>query len=134
MSNKEDNIAYYEGHFLEDQAIIFLLKKGCLFSYIDKNVLSLSVLCNDVFAWGCADSEEISSYSELEDLYNEVIKHDALGSIKWVCLKRNEKPQRPIESSLRKEGVWDDRMENLKENSYELYLGQNMDLFYTEEK
>ncbi len=73
--------------------------------------------CNDVFAWGCADAEDVGE-KDLEDLYRLWYANKKWGAMKWVCMKRNERPQIPIEEDMKKEGVWDEKMEALPENYY----------------
>lgn len=76
---------------------------------------SLCLNANDLFVWGCADSEDIAK----EDLAELVViagqKH---GISKWICKRRGEKPQKPIQEMMKKSGVWDDEMEALEDNYY----------------
>lgn len=76
----------------------------------------LFVNCNDVFAWGCADSEPITD-EEIPNLYRFHAADNKWGSLKWVCQKRNLQPQMPIIRDMKLEGVWDDMMENLPEQN-----------------
>jgi len=77
--------------------------------------LVLFVICNDIFCWACADAEDITT-NEIPVLYRMWEKDKVWGPIKWCCLKRNEKPQQPVEDSMKENGVWDDVMEKLPEN------------------
>lgn len=79
------------------------------------NTISLSVNCNDIFAWACADAEPITC-EELPQLYLEHAKNPSWGAIKWCAKKRNIQPQSPVIRDMKKEGVWDDEMERLKKN------------------
>lgn len=65
--------------------------------------ISMHVNCNDVFAWGCADSEDLL-YSEVNDLYDSWSKDPDWGVVLWCITKRKIKPQRAIEERLNKEG------------------------------
>lgn len=81
------------------------------------------VIANDVFAWGCADAECISNSdgdenSEIYSLYKLWKENNDWGAIKWLCLKRNEQPQKPIIESMKKDGYWDDTLEKLPPNYY----------------
>jgi len=65
---------------------------------------ALGVNCSDIFAWGCADSEEIS-VDEIESLYR-MWKHNAKwGAALWCMIKRREMPQSPVADAMRKDGV-----------------------------
>lgn len=112
--------------FDEESALAQLLEDNILFcnsrEYNDLfggkgETIVLFVNCNDVFAWGCADAEDIK-LEELPNLYRLWLENKRWGSTKWVCQKRNEKPQEPIENDMKKEGVWDEKMEALPENYY----------------
>lgn len=115
--------------FDEEEAIAQLLHDGVLFAnsrdysfelggYKDGGyTIVLFLNCNDVFAWGCADGEDVDT-KELETLYKLWYANKRWGATKWVCLKRNERPQIPIERDMKKEGAWDEEMEKLPENRY----------------
>ena len=66
---------------------------------------SLNVNCSDVFAWGCADAEEID-FRDLESLYRLWIRDPVWGSTVWCIKKRKELPQTPVVKSMREAG-WD---------------------------
>jgi hypothetical protein len=51
-----------------------------------KKTFSINCNCNDIFAWACADAEEVE-YDELQDLYDHVSKDPALGAAIW-CIKK----------------------------------------------
>ena len=73
------------------------------------------VNCNDLFAWACADCEPITM-RELPELYKFYKADPKWGTTKWCCRKRNLQPQRPVIESMKKDGVWDEMMENLEKN------------------
>lgn len=85
-----------------------------------KEKMHMYVNCNDVFAWGCADAEDIS----LDELkrYQQLSK-TKWGDVKWVCIKRNEKPQYPMIWDMHKDGEWDEQMEALPDNYYNKKIG-----------
>lgn len=86
---------------------------------------TIFVIANDVFAWGCADAEGITNSdgeadSEIIALYRYWKDNQKWGSTKWLCLKRNEQPQKPIKDMMMAEGYWDDTLENLPNNNYDM--------------
>lgn len=72
----------------------------------------LYVNCNDIFAWGCADAEDLPT-SEIGNLYKMHIADPSWGSAKWCCIRRNTKPQDPVIKYMKEAGVWDEKMEAL---------------------
>lgn len=72
-------------------------------------------ICNDVFMWGCADAEAILN-DELKPLFMMWHENNTWGPVRWICIKRNEKPQGPIVRDMKAAGVWDDVLEALPEN------------------
>lgn len=67
--------------------------------------VTLHVNCNDVFAWGCADSEDIIS-SEISELYEMWKKDNDWGPAVWCIKKRKQMPQKPVEKYIREKGIW----------------------------
>jgi hypothetical protein len=59
-----------------------------------ESVLTLWVLCNDLFAWASADAEdfELSDLPELKRALQESPEH---GELLWCCRKRGTRPQGP---------------------------------------
>lgn len=78
----------------------------------------LYVNCNDVFAWACADAEDLPN-DEIGNLYKMHIADPKWGSIKWCCHRRNEQPQKPVADDMKLDGSWDESMDDLKENAYD---------------
>lgn len=72
----------------------------------ESQLASLNVGCNDVFAWGCSDSEELP-YLEIENLWRMWRKDPAWGSAVWCMIRRKHMPQRPVEKRIRDAGIWD---------------------------
>jgi hypothetical protein len=124
--------------FDEEVALSELLKNGVLFcnsryyslkkdTKSEGETIVLFVICNDVFAWGCADAEDLP-LNELENFYKMWEKDKINGPIKWCCLRRNEKPQKPMVDLMKKEGAWDDELEKLSENLYDkIWLETNVE-------
>lgn len=81
---------------------------------------SINVNCNDVFAWACADGEEVT-FKELEDLYAHFHKDSTWGCAIWCIKKRGYMPQNPVEDAIRKAGIWDLDSMGLEENPSEKY-------------
>lgn len=80
----------------------------------------IMVGCNDIFAWGIADSEPLPAY-EIRKLYEMWKADPEWGVQKWCCMHRNEKPQSPIAEDMKRDGAWDETMENLPQNTSELW-------------
>jgi hypothetical protein len=71
-----------------------------------KDSITLHVNCNDVFWWGCADSENIT-HSEIHDLYEHFRKDQSWGPAIWCIKKRKQIAQKPVEESIKRGGIWD---------------------------
>ncbi len=69
-----------------------------------RKTTSLNVNCNDVFAWGCADAEEIR-HGQLEELYRLWVEFPGWGPALWCCLQRKQMPQEPVAKSMRASGI-----------------------------
>lgn len=74
-----------------------------------EDAISFHVNCNDVFAWGCADAEELL-YKDVNDLYNYYTKDPIWGSSIWCIKKRQQRPQPPVEIELEKRGYSVDKI------------------------
>ena len=124
--------------FENDKALGYLLQEGICFinsrPYIinpwnDKESWQVSdeyttvvfMNCNDVFPGAHADAVEISGgeiieegeRNELYELLKLYLENSSWGHIKWVCLKRNMKPDYSIIQRMKKDGYWDEELENL---------------------
>lgn len=67
--------------------------------------ITFHVNCNDVFAWGCADAEELL-FGEIPELYSMWTKDNGFGPAAWCIKKRKMMPQKPVEDHFRKDGIW----------------------------
>lgn len=76
--------------------------------------------CNDVFVWAYADGEELLN-DDIKPLFLAWHADKIFGPTRWVCIKRQEKPQSPIVKDMKKAGVWDDVMEALPDNTMDAY-------------
>ncbi len=73
-----------------------------------EDAITLHAGCNDIFAWGCADSEDVK-HGDVNDIY-AFWKHDPdHGVAAWCIMKRKQMPQRPVEKMFRehKAHLWD---------------------------
>ncbi|BBA65598.1 predicted ORF [Xanthomonas phage XacN1] len=64
------------------------------------------VNCSDVFAWGCSDAEDYVD-DQLLTLFKMFNKDRSWGTAMWCMIQRKERPQKPVEDAIRKEGIWD---------------------------
>lgn len=115
----------------EELALSILLKEGALFCgerrYAEYNndkligkTIVVYVVCSDIFAWGCADAEDLP-LDELSNFYKMWKTNSKWGTAKWCCFRRKEKPQHPVAEAMKNDGSWDDEMEKLSENHYDAY-------------
>jgi hypothetical protein len=81
-----------------------------------QRTVKLCVICNDVFAWACADAEELD-YREITDLYDHWMKDPDWGPAIWCIKKRNQMPQGPVVDRIRAAGIWDLDQMNLPSNT-----------------
>lgn len=84
--------------------------------------VSLYVSCNDVFAWGCCDSQPLP-YHDIEDVYKFWLRDNNLGPVVWCCMMRNEMPQKPVADKIRASEKFDIDALGLKENRYDKKQG-----------
>ena len=82
--------------------------------------LILHLNCSDVFAWAFSDGEDVS-YDELPELFALYESNPKCGTIQWVCMKRNQKPQAPMVKYMKENNGWNEVMEALPENKYDAY-------------
>ena len=125
-SFEDDKIIYTmngEEHCNVEMALSELLKNEVLFANSRKYICSVTnniedativlfVNCNDVFHWGYADSESVT-IKEVGSLYKIWKLYKYVGVDKWCCLKRKQRPQKPVEELIRQAGIWDESMDTL---------------------
>lgn len=126
-----------ESYFQEDKALALLLINEVVFLNSNWwmkehgwpedacNSTALCVNCNDTFAWGCADAEPML-YDDLETVFNMWKADNRWGADKWCAIKRNQKPQPPVIEAMKKDGSWDETMENLGANYQDAQVLQAM--------
>lgn len=83
-----------------------------------KKTFSVNLNVNDVFAWACADSEEIY-HGDIQDVYDHWKIDPIWGTAVWVMKKRNELPQEPVYEMIKKQGIWDLDSMGLEPNNYD---------------
>lgn len=68
-----------------------------------KDKITLAVNCNDVFAWGCADAEDIC-HSDLKEIAEFHKKDPIWGVAAWCVKKRKQMPQAPVVAKMLEAG------------------------------
>jgi hypothetical protein len=61
--------------------------------------ITVAVLCNDIFAWGCSDAEEVLC-GELEEVARAHMKDPIWGIPAWCIKKRKMMPQEPVAKAM----------------------------------
>lgn len=77
---------------------------------------ALFVICSDIFSWACADAECLP-IEEIGNLYKMHIANLKWGRMRWCAIRRNLQPQKPVIKSMKDDGVWDEIMESLPDNT-----------------
>lgn len=123
----EERKVYYidengQEEFNDELALSKLLEEDVLFCNDIKDAdgnwnIILYLNCSDVFAWGCSDAESLGT-SDITTLYKLWEQNHSYGPVKFACLKRKQKPQKPVLNALKENGLWDEEMESLNENHY----------------
>ena len=121
--------------FNPEEAIAQLVAKGVLFANYrvysynedklnkDGKTIVLFANCSDVFAWGCADAEDVSNEEELKSLYDYCEKYGGYeGRTIWACMKRKEQPQAPVAKYLKSANCWPIELDSLHESRYDILL------------
>lgn len=122
----EDKILDPE-YYDENKALAILLDADVCFinNLIDNETKEFNVVvyvnCSDTFVWACADAESLTCTdggegSEIIELYKLWKENSIYGPVKWICIKRNLQPQRPLKANMVKAGYWDDTLQNLPIN------------------
>lgn len=108
-----------ETYFDDTEAIIQLLQENMAFINLSEGVI---INCSDVFVWGCADGEKIENEKELEEVYTWWTRYHTYGPAIWCCIKRNQKPQKPVVDAMKKLNEWDISLDKLEDNKYDAYI------------
>lgn len=118
LGDKEEKYAEWFQSLPDDirPAVETLLLSDDVYITLRDDKPSLFVLCNDLFAWGCADAEDLPD--DHIHVLAALIEQDTTGwaSQKWCCIRRNMQPQRPIVEMWKEAGAWDETMEALPHN------------------
>jgi hypothetical protein len=137
--NDDDLIYEMDGkeYFDAEQILSILLKEEVLFCAFSRDFsydslkigevyksgghsVVLSVLCSDIFAYACADAEDLP-YDEIPKLYKEHLRNKKWGSTVWCCIRRNQKPLNKRIEQMKADGAWREELDKLPDNAYESY-------------
>ena len=111
-----------EEHCDHELALAWLLEHGVLMAneretmyegQKEGKTIVLYVLCSDIFAWACADAEDLP-LDQVSVLYKAVKADPKWGAAKWCAKKRECLPQQPAIDLMKKDGAWDAEMEALQ--------------------
>lgn len=101
--------------FEVEQALAWLIADGKIFlnshwweeewTKEQKQLTSINLNCNDLFAWGCADAEELM-YKDIEQVWSHYKQDTEYGTDVWCIKKRNQMPQKPLYDAIKKAGYW----------------------------
>lgn len=111
LINEEEMLAY-----LITQGDVFL-NNGHWKPDWPKDKTTLHVICNDVFAWGCADAEDLD-FSEISVLYQMVLKDPIWGAAAFCIMKRKMQPQKPVADKMNSLKIWN--IEELINGKFEI--------------
>jgi hypothetical protein len=113
---------YKDGEvFDEEMAVAELLSAekiviGGLIEYEnDKSIASLDVIANDVWMWGCSDSEPLP-INEIKNLWLMYKENKIWGDVWWSCKQRNMQPQEPVRIVMIKNNAYPEWMNDLGKN------------------
>lgn len=68
-----------------------------------KDKITISVICSDIFAWGCADAEDID-HCDLKEVAEAHAKDPMWGVAAWCIKKRKQMPQKPVAERMKAAG------------------------------
>jgi hypothetical protein len=102
-------------YFFEENALAELLREGVVFPSGATDNVTLCVNVNDIFAWACADAEDFPT-DQIQAVY-DAHKSGPWGTARWACIRRNQRPQPPVEARMKAEGAWDDVLDALPPNT-----------------
>lgn len=105
LTKSYEDIEYKLAHLLIEGVIFcnngwWLEKEGKTWP---KDSVTLHVVCNDVFSWGCADAEDVTN-NEIGELYEMWRRDPNWGAAAWCIKKRKMLPQKPVLDKLTKAG------------------------------
>jgi hypothetical protein len=90
--------------FLMMEEVVFI-NNGWWNEAWPKDRITVHVNCNDIFAWGCADAEDLT-YSDISELFRMYKQDPNLGAAAFCIQKRKQMPQEPVVELFRKDGIW----------------------------
>lgn len=139
MLIKEESIIDSENKLVDEElALACLLADGiCVLSNgkdsQGNNCACVLINTSDCFAFGYADADPITCNgdwkepSEIIDLYRLWLEDSKWCALKWICLKQKEQPQKAVKDGMIKDGVWDDKLESLAVNEYDIKMKEYWD-------
>lgn len=111
-----------------DKMLAILLVRGVVFSRDGFTIINkdskyeasgegtaLYVNTNDMFAWGCADAEDLP-HEEIPKLFMHYHQNGADGVVMWACYRNQMQPQRAVKADMIARGVWNAGLEALTPN------------------
>ena len=105
------------GEMLADEAISINFVQEAL-------TVQMHFSTSDLFAWGVADSQNITDDDDLRMLYRAYRASGLDGMQILVCIREKEKPQWPVEEMWHKAGLWTPELESLPDNEYDAVIGR----------
>jgi hypothetical protein len=109
--DREDEVAFDEG-----QALAALLANEVAFINAPwwekdwptraRESISVAVVCNDTFAYACADAEHLP-YDQIQPLYQLWRKDSVFGPVIWCMIQRKQKALPQIMDRIKQGGLWD---------------------------
>jgi len=97
----------------EEQMLAELISSGDVFinnGWWDptwkKDAITVHVVCNDTFAYACADTEDLP-YNQIRNLYVLNKADPELGLVAWCIWRRKQRPIKIIEQMLMESGLYD---------------------------
>lgn len=117
-------IVYGELVLDTELALAFLLNNDVLYANgrryvwgkenkLEDETIVLFVDCNDIFAWGLADSESLP-LKEVDSLLKMYLADIKWGAARWCIKQRKMRPQAPVEKDMRLDGSWEDEFDSFE--------------------
>ena len=99
-------------YFNVELAITELIRDDILDFGNGRKTVDVGVNSSDIFAWGCADMDDIK-WAEIEDLTKLVCIYPKWGFVHWLCIKRQMKPQEPVTVKMKAAGEWAEYLDEI---------------------
>jgi len=103
-------------YYLDTEYVLTVLHKYLFIEWESREEgITVAVNCNDLFLWACADEEAVE-YEDLPVLYSMHL-NSQIGVDLWVCKKRGMPPQKAVADRWKKNGLWEDWLDELPKAS-----------------